>query len=184
MQNFYSLFQKWAKGNRQLIYEEEKKVRQFRARLILCKWRNFSTDANNSRKAERLAVQFYSHSLHTKALVALYQNSFKLTVIKKFQRRQAFLKFFKRKWMIKTKQRQLLRDVLIKFIAKEERQEKSRYQRQLDLMQNYIQKWRKRVQKHRKLVHTSIALGHYCDSLKYQAFRALKAGPRNRNGLE
>ena len=54
-----------------------------------------------------------------------------------------FLKFFKRKWMIKAKQRQLLRDVLLKFIAKEERHQKSRYQRQLDLMQSYILKWRK-----------------------------------------
>ena len=78
-------------------------MRQFRAKMVLNRWRDFSSDANNSRKAEKLAVQFYSHSLHTKALVGLYQNSFKLTVIKKFQRRQAFLKFFKRKWIIKTK---------------------------------------------------------------------------------
>ena len=129
MQAFYALFSKWAKGNRQLMYEEEKMVRQFRARRVLVGWRRFAALACHCKRAERRALQFYCHSLHTKALVALYQNSFKLAVIKKFKRRHALLKFFKRRWVPKTRQRQLLRRVLAKCVLKEESQERSRYQR-------------------------------------------------------
>lgn len=39
MQNFYQLFSKWAKANRQLVYETERMVRRFRGKYVLDKWR-------------------------------------------------------------------------------------------------------------------------------------------------
>ena len=145
MQAFYALFSKWAKGNRQLMYEEEKMVRQFKARRALAGWRRYADLACHCKRAERRAIQFYCYSLHTKALVGLYQNSFKLALVKKFKRRQAFLKFFKRTWAPRTRQRQLLRRVLARYALKEESQERGRYQRQFDLLKGALEKWKKRV---------------------------------------
>ena len=184
MQAFYALFSKWAKGNRQLMYEAEKAVRQFKARRALVGWQRYAALVGQDKRAERRAIQFYCYSLHTKALVGLYQNSFKLALVKKFKRRQAFLKFFKRAWAPKTRQRQLLRRVLARCLLKEESQERSRYQRQYDLLRSALDQWKKKVSQKHKLIHTYMALNHYKNSLILRTFYRLKGGPMRRRGFE
>lgn len=98
MQQFYNLFTKWSKANRQLVYETEKTVRHFRIKLVLQKWRHHNKICGREKRMTRQAIQFYVRSLHNRALASLYQNGIRLAKCKRFERRQALLKFFKRRW--------------------------------------------------------------------------------------
>ena len=87
-------------------------MRQFRARYVLTRWRHHNKVGFREKRLQRKAIEFYIQSLHTRALAGLYQNSHRIAVCKSFERRQALIKFFKRRWLAKCRGRQLLRRVL------------------------------------------------------------------------
>ena len=50
MQGFYGLFARWAKANRQLVYETERQVRHFRLGFVLDKWRHHNKVCGKDRR--------------------------------------------------------------------------------------------------------------------------------------
>ena len=105
MQRFYNLFTRWAKANRQLVYESEKQVRQFKARYVLARWRAYYQRSGKYRRVERAAIEFYVRSLLARSLASLCQNRRRLMNCKKFERRKVLSKFFKRRWLPKCRAR-------------------------------------------------------------------------------
>ena len=69
-------------------------------------------------------------------------------------------------------------------MLKEESQERSRYQRQFDLLKGALEKWKKKVAQKQKLIRTYMALNHYKNSLLFRTFYRLKGAPMRRRGLE
>ena len=87
VEGFFNLFRKWALANNRLIYERNKMIRQFRLRVVTRVWRRYSQFWAFKRRNERLAVQLYCQTLHTKALVSLYRNYLKGRQIKRFRQK-------------------------------------------------------------------------------------------------
>jgi len=105
MRQFYSLFSKWAKANRRLVYETEKLVRSFRTRFVLSIWRRYNSTAGRERRLRRGASKHRNRVLLTKVLAGLCQNKQRIDAWKRFERRQCLLKFFKRRWLSKCRAR-------------------------------------------------------------------------------
>ena len=79
-----------------------------------------------SRKMEKKAIEFYVRSLHSKALAGLYQNHVIGEKLMLFQRRNTFLKFFKRKWLAKTRARLLFKRIVFRAVDSYQTTGKSR----------------------------------------------------------
>ena len=94
------------------MYETERQVRHFRIRFVLNFWRQHNRVSGHEKRMNKQAIEFYIRSLHTRALASLFQNRFRTSSCKKFERRQVLLKFFKRGWLPLARSRQLLRRVL------------------------------------------------------------------------
>ena len=94
-------------------------MRNFRAKFVLTRWRAFYQVAGRERRVERAAIQFYVRSLLARALASLCQNRRRLVNCKRFERRKALIKFFKRRWLPKCRSRQLLRAVLDRCVERD-----------------------------------------------------------------
>jgi hypothetical protein len=132
VKNFFSLFHRWAKANRQLVYQTNKLVTQFRQRLLLSRWRVVRQSESAQEKNERVAIEYYVKSLHSKALASLYRNQVQGGKISQFIKRSTFVKYFKRRWLKKTRARLLFRKVVMKAVEGEETVGKSRQARKLE----------------------------------------------------
>ena len=127
---------------------------------------------------ERKAIEFYVNSLHVRALAGLYRNQHSVNSVKKFERRNVLIKFFKRIWLPKCRSRQLLRKVLERCSQRNETQDRSRFQKQFDILKNSISTWKKRVYEKQMLLKTYMALNHYKLTLVCKHFHALKTAPQ------
>ena len=101
MQNFYKLFQNWTMATRHSVYTDLRKIRLFRLGLVVSSWRKYLGKTEANRNKENAALRFRAHQLLTKALISIYTHKLKQSRLKCFQKRWAYLKFFKRRWVPK-----------------------------------------------------------------------------------
>jgi len=73
--------------------------------------------------------------------------------------------------------RLLLRRVLESCAERDQDQDRSRYQRQFDILKNALRTWKKRVSEKQLLYDNYMAINHYKLSLVYRHFMALKNAP-------
>jgi hypothetical protein len=99
MQNFYSLFSKWARKTQGFVYQDLKSVRQFRLRHVLKGWRKHNGKTEAQKNKEQAAHKFRSHHLLTRALVVLFAFKLKQARLNKILKKIVFTKFFKRRWV-------------------------------------------------------------------------------------
>lgn len=98
-------------------------------------------------------------------------------------RRQAYLKFFKRRWKPTYQKSTLLRRVLERWSDREEQQERSRYQREFDRLKLCLDRWKLRVEEKHNMIKTYMALNHYKNTLLIKSFRAFHQMTRLKYGI-
>jgi len=115
----------------------------------------------------------------SKGLLALYKNYLLGIRVKKMQKKIAYKKFFKKRWLAKFRQIRHLRGLIEWAIDKERRQARIFYQREFELKESAFLQWLSFLNAYKEqkleLIQTYKALNHYKNSIVARTFRTLRS---------